>query len=317
MNSTPAWEGRSDGPGDEHRRIWSSIIGPCSADAERRDASPAEADAAILGFASDEGVARNKGRVGAAEGPQALRGALGSLALQDPLTIHDSGDVVVEGEDLEAGQAEVGRQLAELRRSCGLTGLLGGGHESAWASYLGLAEEFRGRRLGILNLDAHFDLRQADRPTSGTPFLQIAEDRAAHGDPFDYTVIGISEANNTRALFDRARELGARWRTDAQSQSVEDVRAAVESFAAEVDDLYLTIDLDVLPAAVAPGVSAPAGFGVPTAAILAACTAAAVSGKLRHVDVVELNPSLDVDGRTARTAARLLHEVLTSAAAAS
>ena len=65
------------------------------------------------------------------------------------------------------------------------------------------------------------------------------------------------------------------------------------------------------PAAVAPGVSAPAGFGVPLTSIHAAALAAAATGKLALLDVVELNPSFDVDARTARTAARLIHEVVT------
>src|SRR5699024_1423972 len=77
-------------------------------------------------------------------------------------------------------------------------------------------------------------------------------------------------------------------------------------FAHDLDVLYLTIDLDVLPAAVAPGVSAPAGLGVETALVAAAVRAAAATGTLALLDVVELNPALDIDGRTARTAARLV-----------
>lgn len=342
MNRTHTWTGREDGPGAEHRRFWQVAV-PAEAPAAPGDrtgtdadesavavpgasrlggstADEPAADAVILGFASDVGVRRNHGRQGAAAGPEAIRAALGSLAVHSPLRVVDAGDVVVAGEDLESGQADLARQIAELRRSPGLSGaltaVLGGGHETAWGSYLGLAEECADRRLGILNLDAHFDLRQADRPTSGTPFRQVAADRTARGGDFDYTVVGISEANNTTALFDTARELGVTWLTDIDSQDVERAVRWVEEFAAGVDDLYLTIDLDVLPAAVAPGVSAPAGFGVPTAVILAACSAAAASGKLRHFDVVELNPRYDVDSRTARTAARLVHAILTHAAAA-
>ena len=91
---------------------------------------------------------------------------------------------------------------------------------------------------------------------------------------------------------------------------------AVDAFVAGLDDLYLTVDLDVLPAAVAPGVSAPAAIGVPSAVILAVCTAAARSGKLRHFDVVELNPTFDVDARTALIGARLVHELITQAVSA-
>ena len=66
-----------------------------------------------------------------------------------------------------------------------MTRWLGGGHEIAWASYQGIAAAFAGNRklerLGIVNFEAHFELRQPEHPgrgRSGTPFLQIAEARA-------------------------------------------------------------------------------------------------------------------------------------------
>ena len=86
--------------------------------------------------------------------------------------------------------------------------------------------------------------------------------------------------------------------------------AFVARFLDRVDALYLTIDLDVLPASVAPGVSAPAAYGVPLPVILAVCRQVAASGKLLHVDVAELNPEYDVDARTAKVAARLIDTLL-------
>ena len=110
-----------------------------------------------------------------------------------------------------------------------------------------------------------------------------------------------------------------RWWTDEQclAAGAEGVTRFVEEFVAELDVLYLTIDLDVLPAAVAPGVSAPAAHGVPLPLIAAAVRAAAGSGKLALLDVVELNPRLDVDGRTARSAARLIDEAVRTVTGAS
>ena len=87
--------------------------------------------------------------------------------------------------------------------------------------------------------------------------------------------------------------------------------AFVGDVLAGVDEVYLTIDLDVLPAAVAPGVSAPAALGVPPFVVQAVCDAVVASGKLVHLDVTELNPRLDVDQRTARVAARLIHRIIT------
>ena len=122
-------------------------------------------------------------------------------------------------------------------------------------------------------------------------------------------VVGISEPNNTRALFATAEQLGVQYLADEDCTpgQVEDF---VAQFLDGVDVLYLTIDLDVLPASVAPGVSAPAAYGVPLPVISAVCRQVAESGKLLHVDVAELNPAFDLDGRTAKVAARLVNTLL-------
>jgi len=276
----------------------------------------------VLGFESDEGVRRNQGRVGAAEGPAALRRALAPLALHGPLAtgevaICDHGDAVTHGQDLEAGQAEAAALVARALDADGarLVVVLGGGHETAWASYRGLRASRRcgeDTRWGVLNLDAHFDLRHEGRATSGTPFAQMSTAEAAAGRALRYAVIGIAEPSNTPALVATARELGVTWMTDLECAEggAPAIAAFVADFAADLDVLYLTIDLDVLPAAVAPGVSAPAALGVEAPLVAAAVRAAAATGGLALVDVVELCPRLDVDARTARTAARLVDEAV-------
>ncbi|GAA1260188.1 formimidoylglutamase [Arthrobacter pascens] len=255
---------------------------------------------------------RNKGRTGAAKAPAAIRSALGPLAFHLDRPVLDAGDVAVRDGQLEAGQARAGVAVSSLLDTGNLTVLLGGGHETAFASYLGVAgsEAVRtGQRLGVLNLDAHFDLRDEPAPSSGTPFLQMAEAEAAAGRELKYAVVGISQPNNTRALFTTADRLGVKYLLD-EDCTPDAVQAFVADFLAEIDVLYLTIDLDVLPAAVAPGVSAPAALGVPLPLVAAVCRQAATSGKLLHADVAELNPAFDIDNRTARVAARLVNTLL-------
>jgi formiminoglutamase len=313
------WTGRFDGDDAAHLRWWQAVgeydggTGGVRAPGHAGGSGGEDArPATLLGFASDEGVRRNKGRTGAATAPAAIRKALGPLAFHLDRGVSDAGDVVVSGGELEAGQERAGRAVAALLEAGQLTAVLGGGHETAFASYLGVAASAPvqgGRRLGILNLDAHFDLRDEAVATSGTPFLQMARAEAAAGRDFRYAVVGISEPNNTRALFDTAQRLGVRYLLDEECEA-ERVRTFVAGFLDGIDVLYLTIDLDVLPAAVAPGVSAPAAYGVPLPVIAAVCRQVAWSGKLLHLDIAELNPALDVDGRTARVAARLLNSLL-------
>ncbi|TAP43505.1 formimidoylglutamase [Arthrobacter sp. S39] len=310
------WTGRFDGDGGEHRRWWQAVS-PYAPGQSATTPSGSGTDAparpaVVLGFASDEGVRRNKGRTGAALAPAAIRAALGPLAFHLHRSVSDAGDVVVSDGAMEAGQGRAGQAIAAMIDAGRLTVVLGGGHETAYASYLGVAgsEAVRsGLRLGILNLDAHFDLRDEPRPSSGTPFLQMAQAEAAAGRDFRYAVVGISEPNNTRALFDTAERLGVQYLLD-EDCTAEGAQAFVAQFLDSVDVLYLTIDLDVLPASAAPGVSAPAAYGVPLPVISAVCRQAADSGKLLHLDVAELNPAFDIDGRTARVAARLVNTLL-------
>ncbi|MEE4418393.1 formimidoylglutamase [Streptomyces bugieae] len=308
------WTGRDDGPGPEHLR-WHHAVGLDLAGA-------ASCDAALVGFRSDEGVRRNKGRQGAANGPRALRRALASMALPSPVRVLDSGDVEVADGDLEAGQHRLGRVITSLVDRGRPAVVLGGGHEVAYGSYLGLAGSRavrEGGRLGVLNLDAHFDLREDARPSSGTPFLQMARSEELRGQRLNYWVLGVSQPSNTERLFRTADELGVRYLPDTECGllGLSRVDAFLDTFLAGCDVVHLSIDLDVLPAAVAPGVSAPAAYGVPMEIVERVCTRVAASGKLAVCDIAELNPDLDVDDRTARAGARLVHRIVTSGGAPS
>lgn len=302
------WTGRDDGPGPEHLR-WHRAIQPYRPDA-------AETGSALIGFASDEGVRRNRGRLGAAGGPAALRTALSSMALAQPLSLFDAGDIAVTDGDLEGGQQRLAAAVTAVLNRGDLPIVLGGGHEVAFGTYSGVAASVLRRdrpRLGILNLDAHFDLRADPIPSSGTPFRQILEAEHAAGTDCVYRVLGISQPANTAALFDTARRYDVRYLLDDHCGTTDSdtVDVFVDALLDRVDILYLTIDLDVLPAAVAPGVSAPAAYGVPLEIIQRVCDKVTASGKLAAVDIAELNPEFDIDNRTARTAARLIHRLVT------
>src|SRR5699024_7984384 len=246
----PTWTGRHDGLGPEHAR-WHSRVAPVDA---------TRPGFALLGFASDEGVVRNQGRAGAAAGPSAIRAALGSMSVHHDFGHFDAGDVSVVDGDLETAQQRYGQALAQLLQQGKLTVGLGGGHEITWASYLGVRGAFPEARLGIINVDAHFDNRPGQQATSGTGFAQIMAAEA--GRPTLVSAMGIAEAANTADLFHRARQTGIGWITDDRWITYpSEAGRAVAQLLDDVDIVYLTIDLDVLPAAVAPGVSAPAAYG--------------------------------------------------------
>jgi len=311
----PLWQGRVDAEEGDLGRRWHQIVAAAPASGELGGVT-------LLGFACDAGVARNHGRIGAAEGPAALRALLGNMPVRHVKQLWDAGDVRCEGDALEPAQAELSERLAGLLARDTFPITLGGGHEIAYGSYGGLARHLAAQsdaapRIGVINFDAHFDLRLAERASSGTPFRQIAEDCAARGWPFHYACLGVSDYANTRALFERAEQLGVCWRRDEAMgvDKLAEARAQLEQFLAGVDHVYLTICLDVLPAAVAPGVSAPAPHGVALEVVEALVDMVLGSGKLRLADIAELNPRLDIDAHTARVAARLVARLAEAMAA--
>ena len=301
------WRGRDDqAEAGDVRRLFQIVRAP--------DQRVEPGDPALVGFACDAGVARNQGRIGAAGGPVAARRMLAGLPAHDYRTLWEFGDVACTDENLEAAQAHLATRVADMLDLGLVPVVLGGGHEVAWGTYQGLARWLASRdtprqprRLLILNLDAHFDLRSSRPGSSGTPFDQIAHDCEGSGRPFQYACWGVSRLANTPALYLRARQISANVIEDDNLQE-RHLQSAIDRLDALIDladDVYLSIDMDVLPASVAPGVSAPAPYGVPLSVIETLARHVRRSGKMRVADIAEFNPAFDIDGHTARVVARL------------
>ena len=221
------------------------------------------------------------------------------------------------GDALEAGQETLATAIGEALSGLERLVVLGGGHETAFGSFQGLRQAHPKARIGILNLDAHLDLRLPGEAggSSGTPFGQI---RDLDPEGFDYLCVGYAEESNTQALLKRAQDWGVGLVRD--HELIADPLAAhpaITDLIARNDCLYLTIDIDVLSHFQAPGVSAPAARGIPLSTIeqivsFAIKTAASLQTPLALADLVELSPSHDRDGVTAKTAALLARRLLMS-----
>lgn len=257
----------------------------------------------LIGFACDEGVKRNSGRIGAKEGPRAFRQALAKLPSTIPLL--DVGDIVCEDGDLESAQQALGSVIGLLLNEGIFPLVIGGGHEVSWGHYLGIAEAKKNQHLSIVNFDAHYDLRPLlnGEGTSGTSFTQIAN----YSEKFDYTCIGIQQYGNTEALKQRAKELGV---TTIYAEEVDQELRKLDEVISRSPSIFLTVDLDVFATPFAPGVSAPQALGLLPLQVVSALEKLASSKKLVSCEIAELNPTYDPDGRTAALAASLASVVL-------
>lgn len=312
------WTGRIDSEeSSEQASRLHQVIAPLT---DGMDNDSVASGLALIGFCSDEGVRRNKGRVGARHAPDQLRRTLGNLPWSMDRPAYDAGNIICEGEQLEQAHQALANRVCTCLSGGHFPVVLGGGHEMAFGSWLGLTRYLAAKdqdqdhaqmpRIGIINFDAHFDLRPDTQGcSSGTAFYQIAQQCQQNNDVFRYCCLGVSEVSNTAALFQRADELGVCYRKDADMVITRqaDTLSLLETFMDGCDLLYLTIDLDVLPAFIAPGVSAPASRGVGLDVLEPLIESIAGSGKLKLADIAEYNPNLDIDNWTARVAMRLFH----------
>lgn len=312
------WSGRNDGEGTEHRRIH-QVIEMLDLDSLSQFHETGKAFA-LLSFASDEGVRRNKGRLGAKEGAEAIVKAMASLSVLEGsnFRLFDAGTFSCENQELEASQKALGLAVSKLLSHNYFPVILGGGHEVSFGHFTGfqhyLEENEPGlNEIGILNFDAHFDLRKPENgvASSGTPFYQAFQEVKTKPYSLIYQVIGLQAFNNTQALFDIAEENGVQFvlQKDFHSGNQTALEKQIERFLAEVDHFMLTIDLDVFSASIAPGVSAPAYRGIfPDHLFSYVYRKLLSSPKLLSLDIAEMNPSFDQDHRTARLAASLVFE---------
>lgn len=269
----------------------------------------------ILGYASEEGVIRNQGRTGTIEGPSAIRKMLGSIALHLPeeLPILDYGDIFTLDQDMESSHEVISKITYDLLSSNHFPVLLGGGHDLAFAHGRGVQNfvKERNEKLGIINLDAHFDLRPLVREKghSGSPFLQLAEENP---NEFNYLALGIQRAANPKSLFETAEKLKARYivMEEFRLHNWEFIQEQILWFIDSVDKIYLSIDMDGFSSAFAPGVSAPSPMGFNPQIAFKVFELIVKSKKLISLDVVELNPQFDQDNATARLAARAVEYIV-------
>ncbi|MCE4956412.1 formimidoylglutamase [Macrococcoides caseolyticum] len=260
-----------------------------------------EHDVGIIGYAVDQGVYLNQGRRGAVDGPNAIRKKFANLPLKHDISIADFGNVTTDEDTVEHVQLEYADLMAQTNNAAKFHFLIGGGHDISYAHYKGLKRIYPDAKVGVINIDAHFDLRDAKHATSGTGFKQILDEDKDAG----YLVLGIQETGNTQHLFNIANQYGVHY---VLAEEVDDVTTneVIKTFIDQYDVIMLTLCLDVIDSSYAPGVSAPCSFGLTPQQVERLIRNVLSFNKTKHFSIAEMNPEYDIDDRTAKLVAHIM-----------
>jgi formimidoylglutamase len=282
----------------------------------RADEMPAQGPF-LIGLPYDGGIPT---RPGARFGPRGLREALAGYGIfsgeADIPHVADLGDLALPTMDGGESHARI-EQVAERAFSAGGIPLfIGGDHGCTGSVIRGLAAARPRLRLALISIDAHLDVREYDdasRLSSGTPFRRALECSILDGS--HTAMIGLRRFANSRYYLDWTTQQGVHLHgVEAVAGRGARVlaREVLEAVMKNADALYLSVDMDAGDAAVAPGVSAPGAGGLSAREMIDLVSEIAAHPLLIGADIMELSPSNDPDGRTARLAARLLLEMLTA-----
>jgi len=199
--------------------------------------------------------------------------------------------------------------------------VLGGGHETALGHYNGILNHLSKNNpkpnIGIINFDAHFDIRPYPNGShSGSMFRQIADICEDKNLDYSYMCLGIQKHSNTVDLFKTADKLGVDYilAKDILSSDDWNVFERLDEFIKLRDHIYITICSDVFSSAFAPGVSASQPLGLDPEKVIKFIKYILKSGKVVSFDIAEVSPRFDLDNTTANLASVIIFSVINTIA---
>src|SRR3954464_10302124 len=247
--------------------------------------------------------------------PDIVRRALRRFSTYDVETggevdpgLRDAGDAAVQGFSPADGFEPIRAAVAAETARHGLTLLLGGNNAVTRpaAHALGVPLD----RVGLIPLDAHFDMRGTeDGPMNGNPVRCLIED----GLPgWNICQIGLAPFANTAEMHRDAQAAGIAVFTAADCHARGILSVVEEALArlAHKELLFADFDIDVIDRAQLPGAPGARPGGLPVRDFFAAARRLAAEPRLKLVDLTEFDPSLDVSDIAALTAGRWVCEIL-------
>ena len=259
-------------------------------------------------------------RTGSRGGPDAVRQGFSFYTTfsssdgrsMDRFRAADVGDVPVTLTDMAGTFDRVTATLAGLVGRGIVPITIGGDHSIAYPCLRGVVQGLgSGKRLGIVHFDAHHDLRAAHlgAESSGVPFRKALETLPEAVRGRNLVQLGMAEFTNSPQLADYASVHGVTvvpgrdLRRDGMTGAVE---RALQIAGDGTDAIYVSVDIDCIDQAQAPGTAAPNPFGLDLRDVQEALRRIGTDPKVIGLDLVEISPQFDRDNMTGRAGASLV-----------
>lgn len=327
-------DGRTPGLIDLHRYPVSTHAGGIATFLQRpvaltpADLAAAEVDVAMVGA----GVDFSYGMRGTAFGPRALRahdvylptvqtGLSHTHVMVDALetlTIADYGDAPVDPESAYRSIEPIRGLVREIAETGTMPFVVGGDHSLMYPDVAAISDVYGKGKVGVIHFDAHYDAGSGGlghNLTHGTPVRRLVEQGHVRGDNFIQVGLrGYAPGPEDVAWM---RDQGFRYHMMAEVEKYgweHVMERAIEEASEGTDYLYLSLDIDVLDPAYAPGTGTPEPNGLTPRELLPLLRRLGAETNLVGVELVEVNPLVDPTYVTPLVANRCAREILTGIA---
>lgn len=277
---------------------------------------------AILGWPDDRGIALNHGRKGARQGPEAIRSQFYRLTpgiknLLGDAKILDLGNLRLQ-DDLSASHEKAAGYITKVAQAGVVPITLGGGNDYAYADVVGLRQALGLKaRIGVINIDAHFDVRDvSEGPSSGTPYYRLLEAKPPTILGEDLVEFGIQPQRNSPLHFQYLKERKATV-MQLDEIKIKGIEASLshclKTLDQNCDAIVVSLDIDSVCQADAPGCSAPSPNGLTAQDVELIAQLSGMQKKTKLFSIYEVSPPLDRDHQTSRLAASAIWFFIQSA----
>lgn len=292
------------------------------------DLRAGQVDVAICGAPVDMGI----GQRGAAFGPSAIRSAERYLVgppyvrthqhvALDPfevLTVVDYGDAAVHPLSTEESHEPIRALVREIAETGATPIVLGGDHSIAWPDVAAIADVYGPGTVGVVHFDAHADASEqmlGHLHSHGTPIRRLIDDEHLPGRNF--VQVGLRGYYPDRSTLDwmAAQGMRSHFMAEVEADGMDTViDRAIDEALDGPDHLYVSLDIDVLDPAYAPGTGTPEPGGLTTRELFPLLRRLGHEVGLVGAEVVEVCPAHDPGYTTALNAHRAVMEMITGMA---
>jgi formiminoglutamase len=222
--------------------------------------------------------------------------------------VEDCGDVEIAGLTIEQATPSIREGVAASAKSHALTLIVGGNNAVTRPGVLGLDVELGD--VGLITLDAHFDMRDLDAGLgNGNPVRALLQDGLPGP---NIAQVGLASFANSRAMHEDALEAGNLVITmgEVRNNGIAHAIGRALDHVSHCDVIFVDCDIDVIDRSQFPAAPGARPGGMRAEDFFAAVRLLASGARVRAIDLVEWDPPLDPTDLSALTAARWVAECL-------